>query len=408
MGFTLIELLVVIAIIAILAAILFPVFAKAREKARQSSCLNNQRQIAVAILMWAQDHDETLPDSSSVWPEINVDRNILMCPTKGKKVANAYVYSNDVSSMALGELPSPDVTLLTADGQHAATSTTPPTYDNVAYSYADFDLRHSNRMVATFVDGHVEAVNNHLPVMDGMVLWTRADFGIMQRDEDKVLIWKDNSGNNNDLTYADGSQVLKSTWGWTDADLIGNVGAPLYKKDAINGRPGIRFSFQDVIEYTAPWPELTKYIRVLAANKSMTVKTVVFVGRYGIKGKPTDKFAEYCGAMGWRNTSTSTDWYPFLTVQDQARLDYCYFDTLPFHINGRFTSEFGTDCTKPFVFSMGINATSDLFIAGAIPGLSRRWTGEIAEVVLYNRLLTEEERRKVELALGRRYNIAID
>jgi prepilin-type N-terminal cleavage/methylation domain-containing protein len=84
-GFTLIELLVVIAIIAILAAILFPVFAKAREKARQSSCLNNQRQIAVAILMYAQDHDEVLPDESNVWPEINVDRNILMCPTKGKR-----------------------------------------------------------------------------------------------------------------------------------------------------------------------------------------------------------------------------------------------------------------------------------------------------------------------------------
>ncbi|MHB9022949.1 MAG: prepilin-type N-terminal cleavage/methylation domain-containing protein, partial [Armatimonadota bacterium] len=48
-GFTLIELLVVIAIIAILAAILFPVFAKAREKARQTTCLNNQKQIATAI-----------------------------------------------------------------------------------------------------------------------------------------------------------------------------------------------------------------------------------------------------------------------------------------------------------------------------------------------------------------------
>ncbi len=91
-GFTLIELLFVIAITAIIAAIIFPVFAKAREKARQSSCLNNQRQIVVAILMWAQDPGETFPDESSVWPEINIDRNILMCPTKGKKVANAYVY----------------------------------------------------------------------------------------------------------------------------------------------------------------------------------------------------------------------------------------------------------------------------------------------------------------------------
>ncbi len=60
-GFTLIELLVVIAIIAILAAILFPVFARAREKARQSSCLSNVKQIMTGIMMYAQDYDEVMP-----------------------------------------------------------------------------------------------------------------------------------------------------------------------------------------------------------------------------------------------------------------------------------------------------------------------------------------------------------
>ena len=57
-GFTLIELLVVIAIIAILAAILFPVFAQARAKARQASCLSNEKQIDLAIMMYLQDYDE--------------------------------------------------------------------------------------------------------------------------------------------------------------------------------------------------------------------------------------------------------------------------------------------------------------------------------------------------------------
>jgi prepilin-type N-terminal cleavage/methylation domain-containing protein/prepilin-type processing-associated H-X9-DG protein len=60
-GFTLIELLVVIAIIAILAAILFPVFAKAREKARQTTCVSNLRQIGNGIMMYIQDNEETFP-----------------------------------------------------------------------------------------------------------------------------------------------------------------------------------------------------------------------------------------------------------------------------------------------------------------------------------------------------------
>lgn len=60
-GFTLIELLVVIAIIAILAAILFPVFAKAREKARQASCLANIKQIGLGMLMYMDDYDQTYP-----------------------------------------------------------------------------------------------------------------------------------------------------------------------------------------------------------------------------------------------------------------------------------------------------------------------------------------------------------
>ena len=60
-GFTLIELLVVIAIIAILAAILFPVFAKAREKARQTTCASNEKQLGLGLLQYTQDYDEYLP-----------------------------------------------------------------------------------------------------------------------------------------------------------------------------------------------------------------------------------------------------------------------------------------------------------------------------------------------------------
>jgi len=95
-GFTLIELLVVIAIIAILAAILFPVFARAREKARQASCLSNMKQLALAVHMYIQDYDERMPYGSSVpinlhyciWegtqPYVK-NMQILVCPSDSLK-----------------------------------------------------------------------------------------------------------------------------------------------------------------------------------------------------------------------------------------------------------------------------------------------------------------------------------
>lgn len=105
-GFTLIELLVVIAIIAILAAILFPVFAKAREKARQASCISNEKQLGLALMQYTQDYDELFParqynnDAAQSWravvyPYIKAT-GVYMCPSnpsKGKLGFDGYPIS---------------------------------------------------------------------------------------------------------------------------------------------------------------------------------------------------------------------------------------------------------------------------------------------------------------------------
>jgi prepilin-type N-terminal cleavage/methylation domain-containing protein/prepilin-type processing-associated H-X9-DG protein len=150
-GFTLIELLVVIAIIAILAAILFPVFAKAREKARQTSCLNNCRQLATAFVMYAQDYDErcmlggvfiaaiAVPgaggwaDGSNVnWWRYQLQPyvknwQIFLCPSApsvgdpsyaGNQLTRQYGFNASVTGVAMGTIQFPAETVALGDCSH--------------------------------------------------------------------------------------------------------------------------------------------------------------------------------------------------------------------------------------------------------------------------------------------------
>lgn len=99
-GFTLIELLVVIAIIVILAAILFPVFARAREKAKQSSCLSNVKQPMLGVHMYCADYDDRYPGyrysttSSIQWHHLIQpylkNAQILICPSKMTQTPTGY------------------------------------------------------------------------------------------------------------------------------------------------------------------------------------------------------------------------------------------------------------------------------------------------------------------------------
>jgi prepilin-type N-terminal cleavage/methylation domain-containing protein/prepilin-type processing-associated H-X9-DG protein len=142
-GFTLIELLVVIAIIAILAAILFPVFARAREKARTATCHSNLKQMATAMLMYVQDYDERFPAAAacgatcpppwdlSIYPYIK-NYQVFMCPSNPRNNESAwgpyygythvvfptYGYNNALQQQSLASVTLPAETCLLGDSQH--------------------------------------------------------------------------------------------------------------------------------------------------------------------------------------------------------------------------------------------------------------------------------------------------
>ena len=185
-GFTLIELLVVIAIIAILAAILFPVFAKAREKARQSSCLSNLKQINLAWLSYAQDYDErvcsarvtpgTSPAASyhydfpiMLMPYIK-NNQVFDCPSSSTtKYAGGQFYfpasymqnvmlgnepngtANRYQPVSLGAVNSPSTCPVQWDSQN----TSPEGWWVANY----LSTRHNDGLNVNFVDGHAKWFN---------------------------------------------------------------------------------------------------------------------------------------------------------------------------------------------------------------------------------------------------------
>lgn len=175
-GFTLIELVVVLAIIIMLVSLMLPMIERTREKARQTVCLNNQRNIALSITMFTQDNEDTMPDAKTVWSDVQVHPEYLLCPTvpvlkKQKKYdvdprsamvagrQNDYFYSSFVAGRALTDIKLPHLEPLTVDGAfnvNPPDGTTNGWASHVFYVPSHFDPRHNGNYANSYCDGHVE------------------------------------------------------------------------------------------------------------------------------------------------------------------------------------------------------------------------------------------------------------
>ncbi|HEX2948426.1 MAG TPA: hypothetical protein VHV83_02470 [Armatimonadota bacterium] len=228
---SLLEVATVVAALSVLALILFPVVSQSQIPDQQSLCTANQKRIAQSLLMYAQEHNGTLPESKNVWASVKLPAQTLRCPTNAT-TGNGYVYSCFAAGTKLASIPDPATELLTADGQHAVTQA--GSYANIAYSEADFARRHNGNIVESFADGHVIARPESSWKFHAY-LWYDA-FRLAKSFDDGQAA----------------DTVIDSTGlGHTATLAKGFIPAPAIDKQGINGHAGMKFA-KSILTFKAP------------------------------------------------------------------------------------------------------------------------------------------------------------
>ena len=401
-GFSLTELLVVIAIIAITTAILFPVLTKAREKARQGSCMNNLRQISVGMSVYSTEHEDLLPTTANWNKQFTNNAKILTCPS-APTINVGYAYNANLSGKDLAHIAKPSETMLAIDGGHninidtnwakgleawysADTGVqdngngkviswaprTPPYSDGTNltsgyYQSSDAVLRHDEKACMSFVDGHVEMLAQ---VPD-----------------------------NGDI--AAGSTFIQN-------DI---AKAPTFKASGINGQESIHFDTN-----AGTFLQTTAGVGMAASpiNFNRGDMTIIMVRNMGV-----DTYATVLATPGFvlrggeimAKVNGSTDYVEGL-FPEQTTNKHIVFVTMKqygtgYKIGVRYNSD---DYQSGFALATksSLNGITPLILGNDPlnwPTMSCPATMDVAELLVYNRVLTNSEMNTVYSMFRTKYGI---
>ena len=370
-AFTLIELLVVIAIIAILAAILFPVFSKAREKARQAKCTSNLKQIALAITIFTQENDEVLPLNDEVWGLVPSPK-VRQCPNEMTGIS--YVFYSHLSGKALAKFDDKVTTTeMIADGK--------PLANGIATEFNHIDRkRHMGKTLIAYLDSHVELTNQvgsptgGIPYTNNLVVHLEA------------------------VNYTTGNWA--ATAGTTYAATQPNASnQPQFSANAVNGLPGVIFDgtddWLDTPTTAASFTGTAASAIVVCKLDNDTAYTLLHQVNGG--GDPWWRWnGDGNGYISlFRNARINT--FPASMPSDGIFVVTVISSTdYKVYMNGTLKGTSTASWVTPAEFRLGVAETNRL---------EKALKGAISEVLIFNEALNDSDRTNLETYLMGRYGI---